>query len=182
MNLLETGIQDLYVIEPKIYEDSRGYFYESFSLDSLTQKSLNYNFIQDNESYSKYGTIRGLHYQRHNFSQAKLVRVVVGEVLDVVVDLRKESKTFGNKFEILLNEKNKKQLLVPRGFAHGFSVLSSEAIFQYKVDNIFNKDAETGIIYNDKFLAIDWRVPVEDCIVSDKDQLLKDYNEAIKEL
>ena len=171
MNLINTAIKDLLVIEPRVFGDSRGYFFESYNHKIFNQLGLNYHFVQDNESYSKYGTLRGLHFQRGGFAQAKLVRVISGVVLDVVVDLRKGSPTFKKSFSIELSGENKKMLLVPRGFAHGFVVLSDNAVFSYKCDNFYEPAEESGILYNDPFLGIDWKVPEERIILSDKDRV-----------
>jgi dTDP-4-dehydrorhamnose 3,5-epimerase len=180
MKLIETGIKDLYIIEPTIYEDKRGYFYESYNKRLFEENSLNYDFVQDNQSKSSYGVIRGLHYQLKPYAQAKLVRVLRGRVLDVVVDLRKDSDTFGKTFSVELSEDNHRQFLIPRGFAHGFSVLSNEAVFFYKCDNYYNKDAERGIIYNDVKLSIDWKIPEDKVIVSPKDLKNLPFDEAEK--
>ncbi|WP_055436213.1 dTDP-4-dehydrorhamnose 3,5-epimerase [Lacinutrix algicola] len=180
MNVLETKLKGCFVIEPKIFEDKRGYFFESFNLKQF-QKLTKSNtvFIQDNESYSTKGVLRGLHYQTGKYAQAKLVRVVKGKVLDVAVDLRRNSKTYGEHFSIELSEENKKQLFVPRGFAHGFIVLSDTAIFSYKCDNYYNKDSEEGVIYNDVDLNIDWKLPENELIVSEKDIILPTLNNAV---
>lgn len=172
MNIEKTPIKDLLIITPRVFSDDRGYFFESFNQEVFLKNGLSYNFIQDNQSYSSYGTLRGLHMQLGVHAQAKLVRAVVGEVLDVVVDLREDSETFSQSFSIILDDKSQKQLLIPRGFAHGFVVLSSNAMFAYKVDNFYNKESEAGIIYNDKKLAIDWMIPDSDIILSDKDKTL----------
>lgn len=164
-----TEIEDLFIIEPRVFADKRGYFYESYNKSEFERNGLFYDFVQDNQSKSQYGVIRGLHYQLEPFAQAKLVRVLEGKVLDVVVDLRTSSPTFGQHFSIELSEDNYKQLLIPRGFAHGFSVLSEIAVFAYKCDNFYNKPSERGIIYNDPILAIDWKIPDNEQIVSDKD-------------
>ncbi|HEB62692.1 MAG TPA: dTDP-4-dehydrorhamnose 3,5-epimerase [Bacteroidetes bacterium] len=172
MKLTTTFIKDLLIIEPDVFIDERGYFLESFNkkeFEKLTGKSI--DFIQDNESKSKYGTLRGLHYQVEPFAQAKLVRVIKGRVLDMAVDIRERSETYGKYFSLELNETNKKQLFIPRGFAHGFVVLSEEAIFTYKCDNYYNKEAEGGIIYNDPHLNIDWKIDPAEIILSEKDKL-----------
>lgn len=159
-----------YLIKPKLYFDNRGYFYESFNEEKFRNLIKPENsFIQDNQSFSKYGVLRGLHYQSGEHAQAKLVNVVVGSVLDVVLDLRENSKTYGEFFSIELNDKNMFQLYIPRGMAHGFVVLSEYAIFQYKVDNNYDQNSESGVIYNDPSLKIDWKVPETDLIISDKD-------------
>lgn len=180
MKVLETKLKDCYIIEPKIFEDKRGYFFENFN-NKQFQELTNFKntFIQDNESYSTKGVLRGLHYQTGEHAQSKLVRVIKGKVLDVAVDLRENSKTFGEHIAVELSEDNKKQLLVPRGFAHGFVVLSDTAIFSYKCDNYYNKASEAGIIYNDKDLNIDWQLSNEDLIVSDKDIILPAFKDAV---
>lgn len=169
----ETKLKDCFIIEPRVFQDDRGYFFESFNQEAFNKligKSV--NFVQDNESFSSRGVIRGLHFQKGEFAQAKLVRVVKGAVLDVAVDIRKESPTFGQHISVELTEKNKKQLFVPRGFAHGFSVLSETAIFSYKCDNFYNKESEAGILYNDPSLNIDWKIKLEEAQLSDKDIIL----------
>ncbi len=165
-------IEGLLIISPEVYRDSRGYFFESYHSKIFEEYHLKYHFIQDNQSKSVYGTIRGLHYQIEPFAQVKLVRVVQGEVLDVVLDIRQNSPTYGHKFEIVLSAENHKQLLVPKGFAHGFSVLSEEAVFCYKCDNYYHKSAERGIRFNDPALDIDWRLEASTRIVSEKDMKL----------
>jgi dTDP-4-dehydrorhamnose 3,5-epimerase len=172
MKLTASEIADLYVIEPLIFGDHRGYFFESYNEQQFIQNGLKYQFVQDNQSFSRYGTVRGLHYQLPPFAQAKLIRVLRGVILDVVVDLRKDSKSYGKHFSIELSDKNKKQLLIPRGFAHGFSVLSPDAEVFYKCDMFYNPKHEQGIIYNDADLAIDWRLPQTDILISDKDKIL----------
>lgn len=179
MNILETPIKDLFIIEPKVFEDRRGYFFEAFNEADLKNKGISYNFVQDNQSKSKYGVIRALHYQLAPHSQAKLVRVIKGKVLDVAVDLRKKSKTFGQSFSVELSDTNFKQFLIPRGFAHGFSVLSKEAVFFYKCDNYYNKESEAGIMYNDPKLNIDWKIPTKDILVSEKDLENKTFDNAL---
>jgi dTDP-4-dehydrorhamnose 3,5-epimerase len=172
MKILTTFIKDLLIIEPTVYNDERGYFFESFNkkqFEKLTDRNI--DFVQDNESKSKYGTLRGLHYQVEPFAQTKLVRVIKGKVLDIAVDIREDSETYGKYFSLELSEDNKKQLLIPRGFAHGFVVLSQEAIFTYKCDNYYNKNAEGGITFNDKQLNIDWKIDLGDIILSEKDKL-----------
>jgi dTDP-4-dehydrorhamnose 3,5-epimerase len=179
MKIISTEISDLFVIEPEVFGDARGYFFESYNkmkLDNFIEKT--YTFVQDNESKSSYGVIRGLHYQLAPFSQAKLVRVLQGRVYDVAVDLRKNSPTFGNWVGVELSDENKQQLLVPRGFAHGFSVLSETAVFAYKCDEYYYPEAEAGIIYNDSSLNIDWKVRAEDLKVSHKDELLPRFEKA----
>jgi len=180
MNVIDTPIPGLKVIEPKIFSDDRGYFFESFNEDVFASHKLNYTFIQDNESKSSHGVIRGLHYQLEPYSQAKLVRVLQGNVFDVAVDLRKGSPTFGKWFGQELNCENKLQLLIPRGFAHGFSVLSETAIFIYKCDGLYRKEAERGIRYNDPFLGIDWKIDNNKCVISEKDKIQPLFNDAEK--
>ncbi|MFG6685348.1 dTDP-4-dehydrorhamnose 3,5-epimerase [Mariniflexile sp. HNIBRBA6329] len=166
----ETKLKGCFVLEPKVFEDSRGYFFESFNQNTFNRLIGNtVNFIQDNESFSKKGVLRGLHYQTGDHAQAKLVRVIKGKVLDVAVDIRKNSETFGQYISIELSEENKKQLFIPRGFAHGFIVLSNTAIFSYKCDNFYNKQSEGGIIFNDKYLNIDWILNEKEFVISEKD-------------
>lgn len=170
MNLIKTKIADLYIIEPRIFGDERGYFFESYNkktLDDLVRKE--YNFVQDNQSKSIYGVIRGLHYQLSPYSQAKLVRVLHGRVYDVAVDLRKDSATYGEWVGVELSEENKKQFLIPKGFAHGFSVLSETADFAYKCDEYYHPESEGGINYKDPDLVIDWQIPEKDITISEKD-------------
>lgn len=169
MNLIATEIPDLFVLEPKIFSDERGFFMESYNQSTLESLGITYKFIQDNHSASTYGVLRGLHYQKAPYAQTKLVRVVKGAVIDVAVDLRKGSPTFMKSFAIELSAENKKQLLIPQGFAHGFLVISPEAEFLYKCDNYYNKAAEGGIIFNDHSLNIDWSIPEKDIILSEKD-------------
>lgn len=179
MNILQTGFPGLLVIGPQVFEDERGYFFESYQLHRFNEKAgISQPFIQDNESKSAKGTVRGLHYQLGDFAQAKLVRVIQGSVFDVVVDIRKGSPTFGEWYGIELNDKNKKQLYVPRGFAHGFSVLSESAIFSYKCDNLYNKSAERSIHPFDSTLNIDWKVDKQSAIVSNKDMYAPLFTEA----
>ncbi|TWO33989.1 dTDP-4-dehydrorhamnose 3,5-epimerase [Seonamhaeicola sediminis] len=177
MIAIETKLKGCFVLEPQIFYDNRGYFFESFNLNifkSLT--GVDINFVQDNESRSSRGVLRGLHYQKGEYAQAKLVRVIEGAVLDVAVDLRRNSKTFGEYFSVELTEENKKQLFIPRGFAHGFLVLSKEAKFSYKCDNFYNKESEGGIIYNDVSLNIDWLMNDSELIISEKDKKLPNLN------
>ncbi|WP_158846514.1 dTDP-4-dehydrorhamnose 3,5-epimerase [Algibacter sp. L1A34] len=181
MKVTETKLQGCYILEPKIFKDKRGCFFESFNEAMFNQLiGENVNFVQDNESFSSKGVLRGLHYQTGEYAQAKLVRVVKGSVLDVAVDLRKESVTFGQYFSIELTEENKKQLFIPRGFAHGFVVLSDTAIFSYKCDNFYNKESEGGILFNDPTLNIDWVMSKEEFIVSEKDLILRTFNDLFK--
>lgn len=173
MEIVETEINGLYILEPKIHVDYRGYFLETYNKNKFSEKIPNTQFIQDNESKSSYGVLRGLHFQKPPYSQAKLVRVIEGEVLDVVVDLRSNSLTFGMHFKITLSGSNKKQLFIPKGFAHGFVVKSQEAIFSYKVDNSYSQKHESGIIYNDPSLGINWEVEKNKLKISEKDLKLK---------
>lgn len=178
MNIIETGIPGLVIIEPRVFEDDRGYFFESYHLEKYREAGIERPFIQDNESRSVKGVVRGLHYQLGEASQAKLVRVIEGSVYDVAVDLRKGSPSFGKWFGLELSENNKKQLYVPRGFAHGFSVLSETAIFTYKCDNLYNREAESSINPFDKTLGIDWQVKKQESIVSEKDQNAPEFEKA----
>lgn len=178
MKLVKTKLQDCVILEPNVFKDDRGYFLESYNQKTFNELTgMSVNFVQDNESFSSKGVLRGLHYQIGAFAQAKLVRVIKGEVLDVAVDIRKGSPTFGEHISVKLSEDNKKQLFVPRGFAHGFIVLSDVALFSYKCDNFYNKQSEGGIIFNDKDLKIDWKLNETDVIVSDKDLLLPTFKE-----
>ncbi|OQP51355.1 dTDP-4-dehydrorhamnose 3,5-epimerase [Niastella yeongjuensis] len=172
MPFIETGIPDLLVFEPTVFEDSRGFFFEAYNQKMFNGAGVENVFIQDNQSRSTYGVIRGLHYQTPPFAQAKLVRALTGTILDVAVDIRKGSPTFGKTFSVELSADNKKQLMIPAGFAHGFSVLSEIAEVMYKCDQFYSKASEQGIIYNDPSLNIDWKIPMEKAIVSDKDQVL----------
>ena len=178
MQIEETKLKGCFIIEPKIFGDDRGYFFESYKQD-VFEKAIGYkvNFIQDNQSLSSYGVLRGLHFQKGEFAQAKLVRVLKGRVLDVAVDIRLDSPTYGQHVAIELSEENKKQFFVPRGFAHGFIVLSETAEFFYKVDNIYSPNHEGGILFNDKDLDIDWKVPLDSIQLSDKDKVLSTINE-----
>ena len=171
MNVIKTEIEGLVIIEPKVFEDARGYFFESFSTQQFKEQVCNTTFVQDNESKSTYGVLRGLHFQKGKFAQSKLVRVVKGAVWDVAVDIRKGSPTFGKYVGVELSEKNKRQFFVPRGFAHGFVVLSDEAIFQYKCDNLYAPQEEGAIAWNDVDLNIDWKIDLKDVSLSAKDKL-----------
>ena len=171
MNIIKTQLDGVLLIEPKVFNDSRGYFFETFSAAKFEEEVCNTRFIQDNESKSSYGVLRGLHYQLFPFSQSKLVRVVTGAVLDVAVDIRKGSPTFGQYVSAILSEENKRMMFIPRGFAHGFLVLSPECIFSYKCDNYYNPASEASIIWNDPAINIDWQIPVNDIILSEKDKL-----------
>lgn len=180
MKIRETHIPGLLVIEPDVYGDSRGYFFESFSARKLEEMTgIKTEFVQDNESRSSYGVVRGLHMQLPPHSQAKLVRVVDGRVLDVAVDLRKDSPTFGQHFSIELSGENHLQVYIPKGFAHGFSVLSEEAVFQYKCDEYYAPESEAAIAWDDQDLKIDWKVPAEDVVLSQKDRNHPTFNEFI---
>lgn len=170
MDIIKTELEDVVIIKPCIFKDSRGYFFEAFSEKDFCKDVKNVRFVQDNESKSVYGVIRGLHFQKPPFAQSKLVRVIKGAVLDVAVDIRKGSPTFGKHVEIELNEDNRNQLFIPRGFAHGFSVLSEEVIFMYKCDNFYAPQMEGAIAWNDPYLNIDWRIPKDKIILSEKDK------------
>ena len=177
MNYSETQIKGVYIIEPKVFEDVRGYFFEAWKQREFEEHVGKVDFIQDNESKSSYGVLRGLHYQKGELSKAKLVRVIKGKVLDVAVDIRRSSPTFGQHVMVELSEENKRQFFIPRGFAHGFLVMSEEAIFTYKVDNVYAPQAEAGIRWNDPELAINWPIDPKDVLTSEKDlnaALLKD--------
>ena len=173
MKVIKTEIDGVLIVEPKIFEDSRGYFFESYNKAEFAKNGIDCDFIQDNQSKSSYGVIRGLHCQTGKFAQAKLVRVLQGKVLDVAVDIRKGSPTFGKHVAVELSEENQRQLFIPRGFLHGFSVLSETAVFAYKVDNVYNKESEFGIRYDDKQIGIDWQIPADKVITSDKDRIAK---------
>lgn len=178
MEIIKTKLDGVVMIEPKIFRDSRGYFFESFSQREFEEKVCKINFVQDNESMSSYGVMRGLHFQRPPFTQAKLVRCVKGAVLDVAVDIRKDSPTYGQHVAVELTEDNHYQMFIPHGFAHGFSVLSETAIFQYKCDQFYHPESDAGISILDKSLGIDWRIPTDKAILSDKDTrhpLFKDF-------
>ena len=170
MKITKTALDGVVIIEPQVFEDARGYFFESWNKAKMEEAGLNYDFIQDNQSKSCYGTIRGIHFQKGEFSQAKLVRVLQGTVLDVAV--RKDSKTFGQHVAVELSAENNRQLMIPRGFGHGFSVLTPTAVFAYKCDNVYNKASEAGIRFDDPALGIDWKVKPEEAVLSDKDKIL----------
>ena len=178
MEITKTTIEGLVILTPRVFKDDRGYFLETFNAENLKGTAITTSFVQDNESKSARGVIRGLHYQLNPYAQAKLVRVVEGVVFDVAVDLRKESPTFGQWFGVELSGENKKQLYIPRGFAHGFSVLSETAIFAYKCDGYYNSQAERGILYNDPQLNIDWKVEDSLAVISEKDQANQLFSEA----
>lgn len=181
MKLKETNISGLLVIEPDVFHDGRGCFFESFSARKFEELTgLKVDFVQDNESHSVYGTVRGLHFQTGTHAQAKLVRVVSGRVLDVAVDLREGSPTFGRHFSIELSGENRLQMFIPKGFAHGFSVLSETAVFQYKCDSYYAPQAEGALMWNDPDLAIDWNIPMEDALVSEKDSRNKTFKEYLE--
>jgi len=176
MEIQETGLQGCVIIKPRVFEDARGYFFESFNQQTFEEKTgSSGKFVQDNQSYSSYGVIRGLHAQGGDAAQAKLVRVLQGEVLDVAVDARPGSPTYGKHISVKLSAENNLQLYVPRGFLHGFSVLSETATFFYKCDNFYNKASELGVIYNDPALNIDWQIPADKAAVSDKDLILNTF-------
>ena len=180
MNVIKTDIEDVVIIEPDVFGDARGYFFESYSQKRFEEQVRPIQFVQDNESKSKYGVLRGLHYQTGEYAQGKLVRVIKGRVLDVAVDIRKGSPTFGKYVAVELTENNHRQLFIPRGFAHGFSVLSDEVIFQYKCDNLYTPQAEGAIAWNDPEIGIDWQLPAEDILLSAKDAshpMLKDVED-----
>lgn len=178
MRYIQTEIDGVWLIEPVVFSDSRGYFMESFKKKEFEEHIGPVNFIQDNESKSVFGVLRGLHYQAGEYSQAKLVRVIQGKVLDVAVDLRKSSSTFGKHIIVELNEDNKRQIFIPRGFAHGFLVLSDEAVFTYKIDNVYTPEAERTICYNDNSLNIDWPIAEFELIMSEKDKNAPSFENA----
>ncbi|WP_291582106.1 dTDP-4-dehydrorhamnose 3,5-epimerase [Bacteroides sp.] len=170
MNIIKTSIEGVVIIEPRLFKDERGYFFESFNQREFQEKVCKTTFVQDNESKSGYGVMRGLHYQKPPFAQSKLVRVIKGAVLDVAVDIRKGSSTFGQHVAVELTEENHRQFFIPRGFAHGFSVLSEEVIFQYKCDNFYSPQSEGALAWNDPDLGINWRIPANDVVLSEKDK------------
>ena len=178
MKVIKTNISDVVILEPRVFGDERGYFFESFSQREFNEQVAEVTFVQDNESKSSYGVVRGLHYQLPPYTQAKLVRVVEGEVLDVVVDLRKNSATFGKHVAVVLSGENKRQFFIPKGFAHGFAVLSPQAVFQYKCDNYYAPQYESGIQFDDPALGIDWKIPEAEMILSAKDRMHKRLEEA----
>jgi len=181
MTIETTPIQDLVIINPTVFEDARGYFFEAYNQNALAAEGVNIQFVQDNQSFSKRGTLRGLHYQNPPFSQTKLMRVLEGEIIDVAVDIRRGSPTYGQHFAIKLSAENKKQLLIPHGFAHGFSVISETAVVLYKCDQFYNKESEGGIRFDDPSLNIDWGMDLKDAIVSDKDLVLPGIGECNSE-
>ena len=179
MQIEATDFAGLYVITPRVFNDERGFFFESYNDAVFKNKhGMDFTWVQDNQSHSKYGVIRGLHMQKAPHAQTKLIRVLQGEILDVVVDMRKSEKTFGKVFSIQLSAENKKQLFIPKGFIHGFSVLSETADVLYKIDDFYEKSAEVGVIYNDTTLNIDWKVPLNKQIVSEKDLVLPAFGDA----
>ena len=183
MKIIDSPIPDLKIIEPQVFYDDRGYFFESYNQSKFPSELLNYNWVQDNESKSSKGVLRGLHFQNPPFNQAKLVRCILGRVMDVAVDIRKGSPTYGKHLALELSGENKRQLFIPRGFAHGFSVLSDSAIFAYKVDNKYAPESDSGIKYDDKKLNIDWGLTKEEVILSEKDNNLpffKDFHSPFK--
>lgn len=177
MEVIKTSIKDLVILKPKVFSDERGYFMESFKSDFFQKHVSRVEFVQENESKSSFGVLRGLHFQIPPYSQAKLVRVIKGEVLDVAVDLRSKSSTYGKYESVILSGSNKKQFYIPRGFAHGFIVLSKTAIFSYKVDNIYSPNHESGIMFNDKYLDIDWIIDSKSMLLSEKDKNLEEFRE-----
>lgn len=179
MPFVKTHIPGLLIFDPKVFEDSRGYFFESYNAHAFSQEGVDIQFVQDNQSSSSYGVIRGLHYQLPPFAQTKLVRVLSGRILDVAVDIRKGSPTFGQSFSVELSGENRKQLLIPQGFAHGFSVLSEKAEVLYKCDAFYNKPSEGGIIYNDPELNIDWQIPAGKAVISEKDTQLPSFKDCV---
>ena len=179
MNYIQTEIDGVWLIEPNVYSDERGYFMEAFKKEEFEAKIGPVDFVQDNESKSSFGVLRGLHYQKGEYSQAKLVRVLKGKVLDVAVDLRRSSPTFGKHVSALLSEENKRQFFIPRGFAHGFVVLSEEAVFMYKVDNKYAPQAEASIVYNDETLGIDWMLGESQMLLSPKDNEGMAFRDAV---
>lgn len=170
MNIIRTEIPDVVIVEPRVFGDNRGYFFESFSERDFVSQVRKVRFVQDNESRSSYGVVRGLHYQKHPFSQSKLVRVISGKVLDVAVDMRKGSPTYGKHVAVELSGENKRQMFIPRGFAHGFAVLSDDVVFQYKCDNFYAPSSEGAVAWDDPELGIDWGVPQDKVVLSDKDR------------
>jgi dTDP-4-dehydrorhamnose 3,5-epimerase len=175
MPFTKTDLPDIYLFEPLVFEDERGFFYESYNERIFRQNHIDIKFVQDNQSFSRYGVVRGLHYQLEPHAQSKLVRVLQGTILDVIVDIRKGSPTYGKSLGVELSADNRKQLFIPKGFAHGFSVLSQTAEVMYKCDAFYNKDSESGIVYNDAALKIDWQIPAGRAIVSSKDLQLPDF-------
>lgn len=180
MNFIKTDIDGVVIVEPRIFTDARGYFFESYNEEEFIKNGITNRFVQDNQSKSSYGVVRGLHCQLGEHSQAKLVRVLQGRVLDVAVDVRPNSPTFGKHVAVELSDENQRQLFIPRHFLHGFSVLSNKAIFAYKVDNLYNKASEFGIRYDDPEIGVDWRVPADKVITSDKDRIANKLADLLK--
>ena len=180
MEVIKTDFPGLIIIKPHIFEDNRGYFFESYNKDKIGTVIENTAFVQDNQSKSAFGTIRGLHYQLEPYAQSKLIRVLQGKILDVVVDIREKSPTYGKHYSIELSCENKQQLFIPKGFAHGFSVLSETAVVFYKTDQFYNPESERGINYNDKNLKIDWGINIKNAIISSKDKILPTFKESEK--
>lgn len=181
MKIQQTPLKGCFLLTPNVFEDSRGLFFETFNQEAFEKATgITTSFVQDNQSISGYGVLRGMHFQIGKLAQAKLVRVIQGKVLDIVVDLRKDSETFGKQFSVILEAEEFTQLYVPRGFAHGFITLSERSIFAYKCDNYYDKASEGGIIYNDPDLNLDWQLPVKDLIISEKDLELPTLNELFK--
>jgi dTDP-4-dehydrorhamnose 3,5-epimerase len=176
MKVTETGIKGLLIIEPRIFNDDRGYFYESYNKSKFTEAGIDVEFVQDNQSFSQKGAVRGLHGQANPFAQCKLVRVIKGSVIDVALDIRKDSPTYGQHFSIELSEENKLQFWIPAGFLHGFSVLEDDTIFTYKVNNYYDKASEIGVIWNDPVLNIDWGISPGEALLSPKDELLPAFS------
>jgi|TARA_R100000479_G_scaffold165252_1_gene104451 dTDP-4-dehydrorhamnose 3,5-epimerase len=180
LELQQTTLKDCFILKPRIFQDERGFFSETYNKQTFKKVTgLEIDFVQDNQSISTYGVLRGLHFQRGPMAQSKLVRVVKGKVLDIIVDIRKNSETFGKHISVLLDDVEQKQLFVPRGFAHGFITLSETSVFAYKCDNFYDKTSEGGIIYNDATLGLDWHLPKEELIISEKDKQLPAFKEAI---
>ncbi|MFC5282027.1 dTDP-4-dehydrorhamnose 3,5-epimerase [Pedobacter alpinus] len=179
MNIIETPIKDLVIIEPKVWGDDRGYFFESYNQEVLKKAGITADFVQDNQSFSHKGALRGLHAQAHPYAQGKLVRVIQGKVLDVAVDIRKNSETFGQHFKIELSGENNIMFYVPPGFLHGFVTLEDKTIFSYKCTNLYQKDTEVGVIWNDKDLGIDWGIDINDALISPKDAVLPAFKDIV---
>jgi|SRR5690554_1676783 len=180
MEIINTPLNDCFIVKPRIFKDSRGIFFESYNQKLFREKTgLNIDFVQDNQSVSAKGVLRGLHFQSGEMAQAKLVRVIQGKVLDIVVDIRKESSTFGQSFSLILDAEAHLQLFIPKGFAHGFITLSEESIFAYKCDNFYDSESEGGIIYNDATLNLDWHLPEEEFIISEKDKNLPSFKDVM---
>lgn len=179
MAFLTTGFPGLLVFEPRVFEDNRGYFFESYNQSILSGEGFEINFVQDNQASSSFGVVRGLHFQKEPHAQTKMIRVLSGKIIDAVVDIRENSPTYGKAYTILLSAENKKQLLVPKGFAHGYSVISKTAEVFYKCDEFYHKESEGGLAWNDPGLQIDWKIPADKIVVSDKDKLLPFLEESV---